>query len=84
MGIGMLAMQKQFDTLNQMVADFQSIYDANQNIKTPVASRHSRLRFGRLRTLCTVILLYLTAESYIGLVEVGSLIPGGEVQKNLP
>merc|ERR1711991_663671 len=36
MGIGMLAMQKQFDTLNQMVADFQSVMMRIRTSKTPV------------------------------------------------
>ena len=36
MGIGMLAMQKQFDTLNQMVADFQSVMMRIRTSKTPL------------------------------------------------
>ena len=79
MGIGMLAMQKQFDTLNQMVADFQSVMMRIRTSKTPVVVATQGYVFGggcEITMHCDAAVS--AAESYIGLVEVGvGLIPGG-------
>ena len=79
MNIGMLAMQKQFDTLDQMVADFQSINMRIRTSKIPVVVATQGYVFGggcEITMHCDSALC--AAESYIGLVEVGvGLIPGG-------
>tara|TARA_B100001173_G_scaffold298394_1_gene295935 strand:- start:1711 stop:4158 length:2448 start_codon:yes stop_codon:yes gene_type:complete len=79
MNIGMLAMQKQFDTLNQMVADFQSINMRIRTSKIPVVGATQGYVFGggcEITMHCDAAVC--AAESYIGLVEVGvGLIPGG-------
>ncbi len=79
MNIGMLAMQKQFDTLNQMVADFQSINMRIRTSKIPVVVATQGYVFGggcEIAMHCDAAVC--AAESYIGLVEVGvGLIPGG-------
>ena len=79
MNIGMLAMQKQFDTLNQMVADFQSVNMRIRTSKIPVVTATQGYVFGGG---CEITMhsdaAVCAAESYIGLVEVGvGLLPGG-------
>jgi 3-hydroxyacyl-CoA dehydrogenase len=79
MNIGMLAMQKQFDTLDQMVADFQSVNMRIRTSKVPVVVATQGYVFGggcEITMHCDAAVC--AAESYIGLVEVGvGLIPGG-------
>ena len=79
MGIGMLAMQKQFDTLDKMVADFQSVNMQIRTSKVPVVVATQGYVFGggcEITMHCDAAVC--AAESYIGLVEVGvGLIPGG-------
>ncbi|MDG1028920.1 MAG: 3-hydroxyacyl-CoA dehydrogenase/enoyl-CoA hydratase family protein [Flavobacteriaceae bacterium] len=79
MNIGMLAMQKQFDTLDQMVADFQSVNMRIRTSKIPVVVATQGYVFGggcEITMHCDAAVA--AAESYIGLVEVGvGLIPGG-------
>ncbi len=79
MNIGMLAMQKQFDTLDQMVADFQSVNMGIRTSKIPVVVATQGYVFGggcEITMHCDAAVC--AAESYIGLVEVGvGLIPGG-------
>ena len=79
MNIGMLAMQKQFDTLDQMVADFQSVNMRIRTSKIPVVVATQGYVFGggcEITMHCDAAVS--AAESYIGLVEVGvGLIPGG-------
>ena len=79
MKIGMLAMQKQFDTLDQMVADFQSVNMRIRTSKIPVVVATQGYVFGggcEITMHCDAAVC--AAESYIGLVEVGvGLIPGG-------
>ncbi|MEM9545907.1 MAG: 3-hydroxyacyl-CoA dehydrogenase/enoyl-CoA hydratase family protein [Bacteroidota bacterium] len=79
MAVGMIAMQKDFDTLAQMVHGFQQV---NMNIrysKIPVVCATQGYVFGGG---CEILMhcdaAVVAAESYIGLVEVGvGLIPGG-------
>ena len=79
MNIGMLAVQKQFDTLDQMVADFQSVNMRIRTSKIPVVVATQGYVFGggcEITMHCDAAVC--AAESYIGLVEVGvGLIPGG-------
>jgi 3-hydroxyacyl-CoA dehydrogenase len=79
MNIGMLAMQKQFDTLDQLVADFQSVNMRIRTSKIPVVVATQGYVFGggcEITMHCDAAVC--AAESYIGLVEVGvGLIPGG-------
>ena len=79
MAIGMLAMQKQFDTLDKMVADFQSVNMQIRTSKVPVVVATQGYVFGggcEITMHCDAAVC--AAESYIGLVEVGvGLIPGG-------
>lgn len=79
MNIGMLAVQKQFDTLDQMVADFQSVNMRIRTSKIPVVVATQGYVFGggcEIAMHCDAAVS--AAESYIGLVEVGvGLIPGG-------
>ncbi len=79
MNIGMFAMQKQFDTLDQMVADFQSINMRIRTSKIPVVVATQGYVFGggcEITMHCDAAVS--ASESYIGLVEVGvGLIPGG-------
>ncbi|MEK9602953.1 MAG: 3-hydroxyacyl-CoA dehydrogenase/enoyl-CoA hydratase family protein [Flavobacteriaceae bacterium] len=79
MNIGMLAMQKQFDPLDQMVADFQSVNMRMRTSKIPVVTATQGYVFGGG---CEITMhsdaAVCAAESYIGLVEVGvGLLPGG-------
>ena len=79
MAVGMVAMQKDFDTLEKMVHGFQQI---NMNIrysKIPVVCATQGYVFGGG---CEILMhcdaAVVAAESYIGLVEVGvGLLPGG-------
>ena len=48
MNIGMLAMQKQFDTLDQMVADFQSVNMRIRTSKIPVVLPPGLCFWGRM------------------------------------
>ena len=79
MNIGMLAVQKKFDTLDQMVADFQSVNMRIRASKIPVVVATQGYVFGggcEITMHCDAAVC--AAESYIGLVEVGvGLIPGG-------
>lgn len=79
MNVGMLAMQKQFDTLDQMVADFQSLNMRIRTSKIPVVTATQGYVFGggcEITMHCDAAVC--AAESYIGLVEVGvGLLPGG-------
>lgn len=79
MAVGMIAMQKDFETLEKMVHGFQQI---NMNIrysKIPVVCATQGYVFGGG---CEILMhcdaAVVAAESYIGLVEVGvGLLPGG-------
>lgn len=78
MNLGMLAMQKQFEPLEKMVADFQQITMRIRTSKIPVVAATQGYVFGGG---CEVVMhsdaAVVAAESYIGLVEVGvGLIPG--------
>lgn len=79
MAVGMIAMQKDYETLEKMVHGFQQI---NMNIrysKIPVVCATQGYVFGGG---CEILMhcdaAVVAAESYIGLVEVGvGLLPGG-------
>ena len=79
MNVGMLAMQKQFDQLSQMVDGFQQLNMLIRTCKVPVVVATQGYVFGGG---CEIAMhadagIY-AAESYIGLVEVGvGLLPGG-------
>ena len=79
MSIGMMAMQNQYDQLDQMVADFQSVNMKIRTSKIPVVVATQGYVFGggcEITMHCDAAVC--AAESYIGLVEVGvGLIPGG-------
>ncbi|MDG1710719.1 MAG: 3-hydroxyacyl-CoA dehydrogenase/enoyl-CoA hydratase family protein [Flavobacteriaceae bacterium] len=79
MNVGMLAMQKQFDPLNQMINDFQQINMRIRTSKIPVVVATQGYVFGggcEIAMHCDAGVY--AAESYIGLVEVGvGLLPGG-------
>ena len=79
MNIGMFAMQKQFDVLEQFVADFQQINMRIRTSKVPVVVATQGYVFGggcEISMHCDAGIY--AAESYIGLVEVGvGLLPGG-------
>ena len=79
MNVGMLAMQKQFDPLNQMINDFQQINMRISTSKIPVVVATQGYVFGggcEIAMHCDAGVY--AAESYIGLVEVGvGLLPGG-------
>ena len=79
MNVGMLAMQKQFDPLNQMINDFQQINMRIRTSKIPVVVATQGYVFGggcEIAMHCDAGIY--AAESYIGLVEVGvGLLPGG-------
>ncbi|MBH46511.1 MAG: 3-hydroxyacyl-CoA dehydrogenase [Flavobacteriaceae bacterium] len=79
MSIGMMAMQNQYDQLDQMVADFQSVNMRIRTSKIPVVVATQGYVFGggcEITMHCDAAVC--AAESYIGLVEVGvGLIPGG-------
>ena len=79
MNIGVLAMQKKYDTLDQMVYYFQSVNMRIRTSKIPVVVATQGYVFGggcEITMHCDAAIC--AAESYIGLVEVGvGLIPGG-------
>ena len=79
MNVGMLAMQKKFDDLNQMVKDFQDINMRIRTSKIPLVVATQGYVFGggcEISMHCDAGIF--AAESYIGLVEVGvGLLPGG-------
>lgn len=79
MNVGMLAMQKDFDTLTQMVDAFQQINMAMRYANIPVVTATQGYVFGGgCEMLMHTDAAVCHAESYIGLVEVGvGLIPGG-------
>jgi 3-hydroxyacyl-CoA dehydrogenase len=79
MGIGMLAMQKQHDTLEKMIDHFQQMTMRIRTSKIPVVVATQGYVFGggcEIAMHCDAGIY--AAESYIGLVEVGvGLLPGG-------
>lgn len=85
MAVGMLAMQKEFEQLNQMVHDFQQV---NMHIKTSkipvVVSTQGYVFGGACEMSMHADAGIYAAESYIGLVEVGvGLLPGGGGTKEM-
>ncbi len=85
MNVGMLAMQKQFDKLDEMVDAFQQICMYMRTSKVPVVNATQGYVFGGG---CEMTMhangSVCAAESYIGLVEVGvGLIPGGGGTKEM-
>ncbi len=85
MPVGMMAMQKEFDKLNEMVNDFQQLTMLCRTSKIPVVAATQGYVFGggcELSMHCDAGVF--AAESYIGLVEVGvGLIPGGGGTKEM-
>ena len=85
MNVGMLAMQKDFDTLDKMVNEFQQLTMYMRTSKVPVVIATQGYVFGGG---CEMSMhanagVY-AAESYIGLVEVGvGLLPGGGGTKEM-
>lgn len=85
MNVGMVAMQQDWDTLDQMVNGFQQLNMKIKTCKVPVVVATQGYVFGGG---CEISMhadagVY-AAESYIGLVEVGvGLIPGGGGTKEL-
>lgn len=79
MSVGMLAMQKDFKKLEQMVDGFQQINMAMRYAPIPVVTATQGYVFGGgCEMLMHTDAAVCHAESYIGLVEVGvGLIPGG-------
>jgi 3-hydroxyacyl-CoA dehydrogenase len=79
MAVGMLAMQKEFGKLEEMVHGFQQINMAMRYSKIPVVTATQGYVFGGgVEMLMHTDAAVCHAESYIGLVEVGvGLIPGG-------
>lgn len=79
MAVGMLAMQKDFTKLEEMVHGFQQINMAMRYSKIPVVTATQGYVFGGgCEMLMHTDAAVCHAESYIGLVEVGvGLIPGG-------
>lgn len=79
MSVGMLAMQKDFKKLEEMVDGFQQINMALRYSKVPVVTATQGYVFGGgCEMLMHSDAAVCNAESYIGLVEVGvGLIPGG-------
>ncbi len=79
MAVGMLAMQKDFDTLEKMVDGFQQVNMNMRYCKVPVVTATQGYVFGGgCEILMHTDAAMCAAESYIGLVEVGvGLIPGG-------
>ena len=79
MNIGMLAMQKQFDSLEKLVYNFQQTNMRMRTAKVPVVVATQGYVFGggcEIAMHCDAGVY--AAESYIGLVEVGvGLLPGG-------
>jgi 3-hydroxyacyl-CoA dehydrogenase len=85
MNIGMMAMQKQFDTLEKMVDDFQRVNMRMRTSKIPIVTAAQGYVFGggcEIAMHCDAGIY--AAETYIGLVEVGvGLLPGGGGTKEL-
>ncbi len=85
MNVGMLAMQKDFKTLDKMVNDFQQLTMYLRTSKVPVVVATQGYVFGggcEISMHCDAGIF--AAESYIGLVEVGvGLIPGGGGTKEM-
>lgn len=85
MNVGMLAMQKEFEKLNEMVNGFQQLTMRCRYSNIPVIAATQGYVFGggcELTMHCDAS--QLVAESYIGLVEVGvGLIPGGGGTKEM-
>ena len=85
MPVGMMAMQKEFDKLDEMVNGFQQLTMLCRTSKVPVVVATQGYVFGGG---CEISMhadggVY-AAESYIGLVEVGvGLIPGGGGTKEM-
>lgn len=79
MNIGMHAMQKDFDKLNELVDGFQQLNMRIRTCKVPVVVATQGYVFGggcEISMHCDAGIY--AAESYIGLVEVGvGLLPGG-------
>ena len=79
MNIGMLAMQKQFDTLDLVIDEFQSLNMRIRTSKIPVVVATQGYVFGggcEIAMHCDAGIY--AAESYIGLPEVGvGLLPAG-------
>lgn len=79
MGVAMVAMQKDFAKLEQMVNGFQQVNMAMRYATVPVVTATQGYVFGGgCEILMHTDAAVCHAESYIGLVEVGvGLIPGG-------
>jgi len=79
MGVAMVAAQKDFDKLSQMVDGFQQVNMLMRYCKIPVVLATQGYVFGGgCEMLMHADAAVCNAESYIGLVEVGvGLIPGG-------
>ncbi len=79
MGVGMEAMQKNFDKLDQLVNGFQQVNMAMRYAKIPVVVATQGYCFGGgVEMLMHADAAMCGAETYMGLVEVGvGLIPGG-------
>jgi len=85
MNIGMIAMQKDFDTLTKLVDGFQQLTMKCRYSNVPVVAATQGYVFGggcEITMHCDASVL--AAESYIGLVEVGvGLLPGGGGTKEM-
>tara|TARA_B100001741_G_C16550487_1_gene599041 strand:- start:1277 stop:3673 length:2397 start_codon:yes stop_codon:yes gene_type:complete len=85
MNIGMLAMQKQFDTLDKAIDEFQSLNMRIRTSKIPIVVATQGYVFGggcEIAMHCDAGIY--AAESYIGLPEVGvGLLPAGGGVKEL-
>ena len=85
MNIGMVAMQKDFDKLNELVDGFQQVNMRIRTSKIPVVVATQGYVFGggcEISMHCDAGIY--AAESYIGLVEVGvGLLPGGGGTKEM-
>ncbi|MCB9328745.1 MAG: 3-hydroxyacyl-CoA dehydrogenase/enoyl-CoA hydratase family protein [Lewinellaceae bacterium] len=79
MAVGMIAMQKDFKKLEEMVKGFQDINMRMRYASVPVVTVTQGYAFGGgCEMLMHTDAAVASAESYIGLVEVGvGLIPGG-------
>jgi len=85
MAVGMLAMQKEYDKLNEMVEGFQKVTMRMRYSAIPTAVATQGYVFGGACELAMhADVNALAAESYIGLVEVGvGLLPGGAGTKEM-
>ena len=79
MSVGMLAMQKQFDDLDEMVNAFQQLTMRLRYSSVPTVAATQGYVFGggcEIAMHCDAVVA--SPESYVGLVEVGvGLLPGG-------